>query len=422
MRRRIDFWKGSMGDPLAALYRNESLDPQKFRRNTDPDELARLIAETYPEQFGRGDEQAIARLAAELRQEQSGIVSAGEIVTKFPTQRPDVIEGWLREREIMNAVAAPKARKTWWAIALSIEVAVGGMFLNRFSTSQGRVLYIDNECPPEVIADRIRRVADAKGYKSGWQENLHIRSLRGSLRNINEMQSFFNGLEPNQYRLIVIDALYRMLPPDTENDNSGMAQIYNTIDRYAQSTNSAFLLIHHVSKGIQSGKSVTDTGAGAGAQSRAADVHLTLRDHEEEDCCVMEAAMRSQKPIEPLGLRWQFPLWQIDPSIDVTLLKRERGRGGRPRKAEAAPESESGPTVRTPAEFTASFVTESPRPKDVIIALAVQAGYGQSEAKRLLTISEQYGIAHRHKIKSDNKTYYATKEQLPLEAEAARKR
>ena len=41
------------------------------------------------------------------------------------------------------------------------------------------------------------------------------------------------------------------------------------------------------SKGDQSGKSTTDVGSGAGSQSRAADTHLIIRQHEQEDVAVM---------------------------------------------------------------------------------------------------------------------------------------
>ncbi len=43
----------------------------------------------------------------------------------------------------------------------------------------------------------------------------------------------------------------------------------------------------------QAGKAITDVGAGAGSQSRATDTHLILRPHEEKNCAVLDAAVRS---------------------------------------------------------------------------------------------------------------------------------
>ena len=71
--------------------------------------------------------------------------------------------------------------------------------------------------------------------------------------------------------------------------------------------------MHHATKGNQSDRRVTDVGAGGGAQARAADTHLVLREHEQPNMVVLDAAVRSFPPIEPMTLRWSFPLWLPDP-------------------------------------------------------------------------------------------------------------
>ncbi len=128
--------------------------------------------------------------------------------------------------------------------------------------------------------------------------------------------------EPGNYKLILLDALYRFnIAGVSENDNATMAAMYNTLDRIADKTKSAIVLIHHATKGSQSEKRITDVGAGVGAQSRAADCHLILREHEEAGVIVLEAAVRSFAPVEPLALRWQFPLWLPADDIDPSKLK-----------------------------------------------------------------------------------------------------
>lgn len=113
-----------------------------------------------------------------------------------------------------------------------------------------------------------------------------------------------------------------MLPADvSENDNAGMALIYNQLGRYAAMLDASLVLIHYSTKGAQSDKRVTDVGAGAGSQSRAADCHLVLREHEEPGCVVLDAAVRSFAPVEPLVLRWEFPLWVPDEDADPVALK-----------------------------------------------------------------------------------------------------
>src|SRR5262249_14705445 len=94
--------------------------------------------------------------------------------------------------------------------------------------------------------------------------------------------------------------------------------------RMADHLKAGVALVHHSTKGSQADKRVTDVGAGAGAQSRAADAHLILREHEDDRAVVLEAAVRSFAPVQPLGLRFEFPLWVPDESLDVGLLKGAR--------------------------------------------------------------------------------------------------
>jgi AAA domain len=138
------------------------------------------------------------------------------------------------------------------------------------------------------------------------------------------MESMVHG----EYGLIVLDAFYRILPGGmSENDNAAMAAIYNQQDHWAASTGSAIENVHHTTKGTQGEKDVTDVGAGAGSQSRAADTHLILRPHQEPGCVVLDAAVRSWPPVEPIGLRWQFPLWVVDEGLKVELLKGRLSKG-----------------------------------------------------------------------------------------------
>jgi hypothetical protein len=58
-----------------------------------------------------------------------------------------------------------------------------------------------------------------------------------------------------------------------------------------------------------------------------------LREHEDDGVVVLDAAVRSFPPVEPFGLRWQFPLWLPDSAIDPTAL-RGKQTGSEQRQAE----------------------------------------------------------------------------------------
>ena len=289
----------------------------KARENTDVDLSAFLAKNTSAEA---------------PPQRQSSIRSLEQLLKEFPVMRPELIHGILRVGETMNIIASPKTGKSWLVTDLAAAVATGSAWFG-FPCEQGKVLIIDNELHPETSACRIPKVIRERGYpEKVVARNLFIENQRGNLHDINSLRGRVEELKKYGFKLIIIDAFYRAMPPDMEeNDNAKMAGIYNTLDQLAAQLNCAFVLIHHTTKGNQANKSVTDMGAGAGSQSRAADAHIVLRRHTEEDAVVLEAAVRSFPPVSPIGLRWQFPVWVYDSSLDVTSLdgKLEKSVGTR---------------------------------------------------------------------------------------------
>ncbi len=251
------------------------------------------------------------------------IISLERLVAENPTLSPPVIEGYARRSEVINLIAKSKVGKSWFGYGMALCVAAGWEWLGQFRTTRGRVLIIDNELPKAVLAHRIPRVQAAMGIEDEFiRGQIDLISLRGNLLGIMEIERMFGRMEQNYYSLIIIDALYRMMPPGmSENDNAAMAQVYNQVDRYAAMSGAAIVLVHHATKGGQSDKDVTDIGAGAGSQSRAADTHLVLRPHKEEDCAVLEAAVRSWAPVPATAVRWEFPLWVPDGNLDPEALK-----------------------------------------------------------------------------------------------------
>ena len=249
------------------------------------------------------------------------IISASHLVETFPNLRPYIIDGLLRQGETMNLIAAPKIGKSWMLLAMLLCIAAGLCWLGR-QCQRLCVLLVDNELHPETLARRVLAVAAALGIDlASIADTFHILSLRGKSQNLATLDKFFRQIKPGQYAVIAIDALYRALPPDCEeNSNEDMRDVYNRIDRFAESTKAAFVLVHHSSKGLQSDKGITDVGSGAGAISRTVDVHCVIRAHEETDCAVMESRIRSGAQPEPMGLRWQYPLWLTDPTLDVERL------------------------------------------------------------------------------------------------------
>jgi hypothetical protein len=247
----------------------------------------------------------------------------GELLVAYPTLNPPVVHGLFREGETVNVISTSKVGKSWLAYNLGLSILAGHPWLERFDTEPGRVLLVDNELHRSTLANRIPAVAKEMGIQPATYANdLEVWPLRGNLRSLIQLGDDFAKVEPGRFKVVILDAKYRFaIAGKSENDNAAETLVYNLLDQYAAHTAAAFVLVHHTSKGSQGEKRITDVGSGAGAQSRAADCHLVLREHEQPDVAVLDAAVRSFAPVEPLALKWEFPLWRPDISVDTSKLK-----------------------------------------------------------------------------------------------------
>ena len=223
----------------------------------------------------------------------------------------------------MNLIAASKVGKSWGTYELAFCGATGKRLWGTFATVPGCVLIIDNELHEETSAYRMATVCEKLEIDPAEvDDKIFVANLRGQAFDVDGIAAYCRQFQPRQFQIVIIDAFYRILPQGTdENSNAAITAIYNKLDALAAQLDCAIVLVHHSSKGNQSAKAITDVGSGAGSQSRAADTHLILRPHQEEGVVVLEAAVRSWPPVEPLCLKWEFPVWRRNDSFDAMALK-----------------------------------------------------------------------------------------------------
>ena len=306
------------------------------------------------------------------------ILPLGELVDRYPKMKPVLIHGFLRRGETMNIIAPPKTGKSWLVTDLALSVATGTPWFG-FPCEKGKVLIIDNELHPETSANRIPKVVAARGIDIKKVRNdIYVENQRGRLGNIEDLANRIETLKPYGFRLVIIDAFYRAMPKGTdENDNGTVAGIYNLIDKYAAALDCAFVLIHHTSKGNQSLKAVTDVGAGAGSQSRASDTHVILRRHKEQGCVVMESVVRSFPSVGAVCLRWNWPLWERDDSLNPEDLDG---------KKEERPSSANDPDPSVLARRLAEVVKDDPPMVKGAFIEAVRTFYGITQKTAKLAV------------------------------------
>lgn len=343
----------------------------------------------------------------------STLLDAADLCAANLELHEPVIHGLLRRGEVGNLISAPKMQKSYALLDLAISLVTGETWLG-FQCLKGRVLLLDFELHAPTLTHRLKAILRARGLESELlRGRLTLECFRGKRMDVNHLADYVAMIQPGTYDLVIVDPLYKIFPTDLdENSNSAMAGVYSQLQAYTESLNAAMVVCHHASKGSQSDKSVTDVGAGAGSQSRAADAHLSLRPHAEERCAVMAGVVRSWPPFEAKPLRWIYPLWVPAPELDPTdLLAPNR------KKKSSVPELPAEPSepVWTPELFTEKFVTDAPRAASKIVTEATAAGIPERRAKILLNQSEGMNLIHRWIIPEDKRLHcYANKPQSKL--------
>lgn len=229
-----------------------------------------------------------------------------------------VIEGLLRRGEVCNIIAATKKGKSWLGLQLLLAVSTGGDWLG-LRCRRGRTLLIDNELHRATLQNRLH---DSAGDMAAGEACEYV-NLRGQWRSLTDVAAQLTArYQPGELTLLLLDAKYRFFGGELdENSNSAQTQFHNDLDRLAMQLNCAIAVVHHSTKGSQAEKSVTDMGAGGGAQARAVDLHATIRDHSIPGLSVLEMKGRSFPELEPRTLRFEYPHWHVQHGVAPRLTK-----------------------------------------------------------------------------------------------------
>jgi hypothetical protein len=271
---------------------------------------------------------------------------------------------------------------------MALSICAGVDWLD-FPVSQGKVLLLDNELHEPTLVHRIRQIAATLRLdEPAFAERLDVECYRGRLTDIHGVVERLKQSTPGTYKAVILDSLYRFAPKGfDENSNAHTTELYNLIDSAAAHLGCAIVCVRHTSKGSQSNKSVTDTGAGAGAQSRAADCHLVLRAHETESAFVVAAALRSFPKLEPFTIKFEWPVFFRATDLDPALLASDKPRRNKPTTEVRLEPSWSAEL------FASDFLTAEPQSQASIIAAAVDAGLSGRRANTLLRSATESGLA-----------------------------
>ena len=260
------------------------------------------------------------------------IVSASDLCAKPPPTPPELIHGILHQGSKLALGGGSKSFKTWTLLELAACVSTGRQWLG-FPTTQGRVLYLNFELPEFSMEQRIREICAAMGVEV--PKNLSLWNLRGYAADATTiLPRISRQARRENYSLLILDPLYKLLGARDENASRDMADLMNGIERVAVETGAAVAFGSHYSKGNQAGKESMDRISGSGVFARDPDAIITMTRHEEDDAFAVEMTLRNHPPQEPFVVRREHPLMVIDSQLDPAKLKQAGGR-----KEEVSPEN-----------------------------------------------------------------------------------
>jgi KaiC/GvpD/RAD55 family RecA-like ATPase len=178
--------------------------------------------------------------------------SPGANKSRFPnldlTQEPPPVR-WLVDSmfcrgDVHLLIGEPGIGKSWLTMALAVAIADKWPdFLGRPIKEHGKVLYLDEENPEDLVFDRFSKL----GLTPQTARNIrYINNVGVRLdRNPDEFVDEAIDYDPS---LIVLDSLTRLHTED-ENHAGAMASLFhNAIKPLARETSAAVVLIHHANK------------------------------------------------------------------------------------------------------------------------------------------------------------------------------
>jgi AAA domain/DnaB-like helicase N terminal domain len=255
------------------------------------------------------------------------IVHANDFLAADIPTPPEIVSGVLHQGSKLILGGYSKSYKTWTLADLALSVATGMPWLG-FETIAGKVLYVNLEIQAGFFRNRVMKMADAKHLE--LKEQPDIWNLRGHPADYRVLlPKIRNRIRDEGYSLVIIDPTYKLLGIADENSATDITALLNMVDTVATTTGAAVVLAGHFAKGNASAKETIDRISGSGVFARDPDSLVIFTKHEEEGAFVVEMILRNLPPVKPFVVKWQYPLFVREGSLDPARLKHS---GGRPPK------------------------------------------------------------------------------------------
>lgn len=172
-----------------------------------------------------------------------------------PPEYEWLVKGLICKGDTTLLVGEPNVGKSWISLSLAVAMSDGSSnWLGYDVANHGKVLYIDEENPHDVVYHRLRQLG-ANNFNN--IRYIHRQGVRLD-RNFDKLLDEAVAYEPT---MIVLDSFTRFHTKD-ENNAGEMATLFNdSINVLCRETNAAVVLLHHTNKSDSTSSYVKTRGS-----------------------------------------------------------------------------------------------------------------------------------------------------------------
>ncbi|QQX82708.1 bifunctional DNA primase/polymerase (plasmid) [Shewanella sp. KX20019] len=148
---------------------------------------------------------------------------------------------------------APKTGKSFFALSLGVNAAMGGEFLEQKFERPVKTLWLQAEIHKGYLGDRMDLTIDQKTLTTEQIKLIDSNfsgtgRIRKDLTNPKDIIWLIHQMKSLEIELLIIDPIVNFIGGLSENDNNDVSTLFDKIDDIIERTNSAIAIIHHVSK------------------------------------------------------------------------------------------------------------------------------------------------------------------------------
>jgi hypothetical protein len=360
-----------------AEYHAQLIVDAEERRNTTKTLLAvcNMIGREAGTEGGEGLRMFLERSLAPLLKPKNGdaiqAVDASVWLSEKDEPEQPIMEGIFDAGDRVAIVGQSKARKSFYALQLAVNVATGTPFLGVITVKQ-RVILLNGEIKAGAYKKRLRRMISTLGVDAATLDGLVVLNTSEDT----EPPSFDKVLslaKKHGAQVVLIDPAYLLLGDEIE--QKAVKETITAMKQFS-AEGITLVMVFHAAKGRAGDKQVIDRISGSGIYARDTSTMLSLCEHATEaDHVVLATICRNHPPCDPVTIRFN------DGAFEVTgVAPIEKTSKTKPKR------------TFTQDEIQGCFSTLETSYRDSVDAVTCGLGVGVSKAKEIIRDAAKAGI------------------------------